>query len=157
MKRLALGSLIAAALAVPICAQDPAPAQQSQPGTVFRSGASLVALNVTVSDGKKLVPGLAQNDFSVYEDGVLQHVQFFEAHEVPIDLILLIDTSASMAVIDRLILRLAVYEFLADPDTPSRVVINEALELARTYSGEEAVGFVNGVLDSVRREIRPEP
>ena len=97
MKRLALGSLIAAALAVPICAQDPAPPQQSQPGTVFRSGASLVALNVTVSDGKKLVPGLAQNDFSVYEDGVLQHVQFFEAHEVPIDLILLIDTSASMA------------------------------------------------------------
>jgi len=62
-----------------------------------------------------------------------------------------------MAVIDRLILRLAVYEFLADPDTPSRVVINEALELARTYSGEDAVGFVNGVLDSVKKELRPEP
>jgi transcription antitermination protein NusB len=59
-----------------------------------------------------------------------------------------------MAVIDRLILRLAVYEFLADPDTPSRVVINEALELARTYSGEEAVGFVNGVLDSVKKDVR---
>jgi N utilization substance protein B len=53
-------------------------------------------------------------------------------------------------------LRLAVYEFLADPITPSRVVINEALELARTYSGEEAVPFVNGVLDSVKRELRPE-
>ena len=61
-----------------------------------------------------------------------------------------------MAVIDRLILRLAAYEFLADPDTPSRVVINEALELARTYSGEDAVGFVNGVLDSVKKELRPE-
>lgn len=61
-----------------------------------------------------------------------------------------------MAVIDRLILRLAVYEFLADRDTPSRVIINEALELARTYSGEEAVGFVNGVLDSVKKELRPE-
>jgi transcription antitermination protein NusB len=61
-----------------------------------------------------------------------------------------------MAVIDRLILRLAVYEFLADPETPSRVIINEALELARTYSGEEAVGFVNGVLDSVKKELRPE-
>ena len=61
-----------------------------------------------------------------------------------------------MAVIDRLILRLAVYEFLADPDTPSRVIINEALELARTYSGEEAVGFVNGVLDSVKKQLRPE-
>jgi transcription antitermination protein NusB len=62
-----------------------------------------------------------------------------------------------MAVIDRLVLRLAVYEFLADPDIPSRVVINEALELARTYSGEDAVGFVNGVLDSVKKELRPEP
>jgi transcription antitermination protein NusB len=61
-----------------------------------------------------------------------------------------------MAVIDRLVLRLAVYEFLADPETPSRVIINEALELARTYSGEEAVGFVNGILDSLKRELRPE-
>jgi N utilization substance protein B len=61
-----------------------------------------------------------------------------------------------MAVIDRLILRLAVYEFLADANTPPRVVINEALELARSYSGEEAVGFVNGVLDAVRKELRPE-
>lgn len=61
-----------------------------------------------------------------------------------------------MAVIDRLVLRLAIYELLADPDTPSRVVINEALELARAYSGEEAVRFVNGVLDAVRKELRPE-
>ena len=70
---------------------------QPSPGTVFRSGASLVALNVTVTDGKRLVPGLAPDDFAVYEDGVLQRVQFFESHEVPIDLILLIDTSASMS------------------------------------------------------------
>ena len=61
-----------------------------------------------------------------------------------------------MAVIDRLILRLAVYEFLAETSTPPRVIINEALELARSYSGEEAVAFVNGVLDAVRKELRPE-
>jgi N utilization substance protein B len=61
-----------------------------------------------------------------------------------------------MAVIDRLVLRLAIYELLANPDTPSRVIINEALELARAYSGEEAVRFVNGVLDAVRKELRPE-
>lgn len=58
-----------------------------------------------------------------------------------------------MAVIDRLILRLATYELLAKPDTPARVIINEALELARSYSGEEAVAFVNGVLDAVRKEL----
>ena len=61
-----------------------------------------------------------------------------------------------MAVIDRLVLRLAVFEFLAERETPSRVIINEALELARTYSGEDAVGFVNGVLDAVKKELRPE-
>ena len=58
-----------------------------------------------------------------------------------------------MAVIDRLVLRLAIYELLAERDTPARVVINEALELARTFSTEESVGFVNGVLDAVRKEL----
>lgn len=61
-----------------------------------------------------------------------------------------------MAVIDRLVLRLAVYEMLADPGTPAKVVINEAIELARTYTGDEAVAFVNGVLDSVRKELNRE-
>lgn len=61
-----------------------------------------------------------------------------------------------LTVIDRLILRLAVYEFLAHPQTPARVVINEAIELARAYSGEEAVAFVNGVLDSARKTLNRE-
>ena len=59
-----------------------------------------------------------------------------------------------MAVLDRLVLRLAVYEMLAAADTPSKVIINEALELARAYSGEEAVAFVNGILDAVRKQLR---
>jgi N utilization substance protein B len=58
-----------------------------------------------------------------------------------------------MAVLDRLVLRLAVYELLAAADTPPRVVINEAIELARAYTGEEAVAFVNGVLDAVRKDL----
>ena len=60
-----------------------------------------------------------------------------------------------MAVLDRLILRMSIYELLADSGTPPKVVINEALELARTYSGEEAVAFVNGVLDAVRKQLEP--
>jgi N utilization substance protein B len=59
-----------------------------------------------------------------------------------------------MAVIDRLVLRLGVYEMLEQAGTPSKVIINEALELARSYSGEEAVGFVNGILDAIRKELR---
>jgi len=58
-----------------------------------------------------------------------------------------------MAIVDRLILRLAVHEFLHDPDTPKKVVINEALELARTYSSDDAVKFVNGLLDGIKRRL----
>jgi N utilization substance protein B len=61
-----------------------------------------------------------------------------------------------MTVLDRLVLRLATFELLAEPDTPAKVVINEAIELARTYSGDEAVPFVNGVLDGVRKELSRE-
>jgi N utilization substance protein B len=57
-----------------------------------------------------------------------------------------------MPVVDRNILRIAVYEMLRT-DTPPAVVIDEALELARRFSGEESVHFVNGVLDAVRREL----
>ena len=67
-----------------------------------------------------------------------------------------------MAVLDRLILRMAVTELLRGrvpaegaryESTPAPVVINEALELARTFSTEEAVKFINGMLDAIRRKI----
>ena len=58
-----------------------------------------------------------------------------------------------MNVMDRLILRLGVYEFLHEPQTPAKVVINEALELGRTFSADESVRFLNGVLDAVRRTL----
>jgi N utilization substance protein B len=57
-----------------------------------------------------------------------------------------------MPVVDRNILRIAVYEMLRT-ETPPAVIIDEALELARRFSGEESVHFVNGVLDAVRREL----
>ena len=57
-----------------------------------------------------------------------------------------------MPAVDRNILRLAVYE-MTKGGTPAPVTIDEALELARKFSGEESVQFVNGVLDAVRREI----
>jgi len=59
-------------------------------------------------------------------------------------------------VIDRLVMRMAIYELLAEPGTPAKVVINEALELARTFSGEEPVPLINGVLDSVRKALSRE-
>jgi len=57
-----------------------------------------------------------------------------------------------MPAVDRNVLRLAVYEMLRT-DTPAAIVIDEALELARRFAGEESVQFVNGVLDAVRKEL----
>jgi len=56
-----------------------------------------------------------------------------------------------MPAVDRTILRLAVYE-MTDVGTPAPVVIDEALELARKFSTDESVAFINGVLDAVRRD-----
>jgi transcription antitermination protein NusB len=58
-----------------------------------------------------------------------------------------------MAAVDRNILREAVAEFLGYPQTPRAVVINEALEIARKFSTRESVQFINGVLDSVGKEL----
>jgi transcription antitermination protein NusB len=57
-----------------------------------------------------------------------------------------------LAVIDRAILRLAIHELRAT-DTPAKVVLNEAVELAKKFSGEESAPFVNGILDAVHRSL----
>lgn len=77
--------------------KQPSPATTPAPTATFRSGVDLVALNVVVTDSdKKYVTGLAPTDFAVYEDGVQQDVSFFGASGVPLDLAILLDTSASM-------------------------------------------------------------
>jgi N utilization substance protein B len=57
-----------------------------------------------------------------------------------------------IAAIDRAILRLGIHE-LRHGETPARVVINESVELAKKFSSEDASGFVNAVLDSVRKSL----
>lgn len=58
-----------------------------------------------------------------------------------------------LAIVDRNILRLAVYEFLHQPETPPIVVIDEAIELARRFGGDESWQFTNGILDAVRKKL----
>jgi Ca-activated chloride channel homolog len=105
---LAVGFLLlsldarAQALATPSDGVAPPPpaaaASADVPTTqVFRTGVDVVALNVVVTDPQqRFVSGLNATDFSVFEDGVLQEVSFFAATAVPLDLALLLDTSASM-------------------------------------------------------------
>jgi N utilization substance protein B len=62
-----------------------------------------------------------------------------------------------IAAIDRNILRIATYELMMEPHTPPSVVIDEAVEMAKRFSEAEAPGFVNGVLDAIKRAVRGEP
>ncbi len=61
-----------------------------------------------------------------------------------------------LAATDRAVLRVAVAELMARPGSPARVVLDEAIEIARRFGSAESGGFVNGVLDQVARRLRPE-
>jgi len=65
-------------------------------------------------------------------------------------------TVARMPAIDRCVLQIAAYELLDEPDVPLAVILDEAVELAKTYSTEDSGRYVNGLLSSVARQVRPE-
>ena len=60
-----------------------------------------------------------------------------------------------MAVVDRNILRLAVYELLWTAAVPPKVAINEAIEIAKKFGTKESSRFINGLLDRIHKELRP--
>ena len=60
-----------------------------------------------------------------------------------------------LAATDRAVLRAAVGELIGRPGTPARVILNEAIEIAKRFGSEESGRFVNGVLDRVARTVRP--
>ena len=62
-----------------------------------------------------------------------------------------------MAGVDRNVLRLGAFELLFSTETPPGVTLNEAIELARRFGSADSPGFVNGVLDQIRRSIAPSP
>ena len=82
-----------------------------------------------------------------------------KAHQPKIDAIIAESTEhwdlERMAVVDRNILRMAVYELLCEPSVPGKVAINEAIEIAKKFGTGESSRFINGVLDRVHRELRP--
>ena len=92
MKRPACIPVLMLVMAAAVFAQEPPSSQ------VFRSTSQIVPLNVTVTDPKsQFVHGLTASDFAVFEDGVQQEVKFFHVKDVPLDLIVLLDTSSSMS------------------------------------------------------------
>ena len=61
-----------------------------------------------------------------------------------------------MANVDKTILRLAVYEMMAFPNTAKNIVLNEAIEMAKAFSTEESGAFVNGILDKISKKMTEE-
>jgi N utilization substance protein B len=64
-------------------------------------------------------------------------------------------TLERMPIIDKLVLRIATFELIGRPETPTAVILNEAVELAKRFSTDESPRFVNGVLGALARDIRP--
>ena len=63
-------------------------------------------------------------------------------------------TLARMPVIDLIVLRIAIFELKARPDVPAAVILNEAVELAKTFSTDESGRFVNGILSTISKKVR---
>ena len=95
------------------------------------------------------VQGFAEDIFRVAQDRAVEinHLIQTHAEHWRVD---------RMAAVDRNVLRAAVAELLSFPKTPRAVVINEAIEIARKFSSPESVQFINGVLDSIGKQIDAE-
>ncbi len=99
----------------------------------------------------EFAPGFDDEGFSKHlVDGVLKKKKGIDdlikkyATEWPIE---------QITIVDRNILRLGIYELKFDPEIPSKVAINEAIEVAKTYGGESSGKFVNGVLGAIYKEM----
>jgi N utilization substance protein B len=97
-------------------------------------------------DVEREVQGFAEDIFRVAQDRSADIDKLIKAHAANwrID---------RMAAVDRNVLRAAVAEMLGYPTTPRAIVINEAIEIARKFSAPESAQFINGVLDSIGKEL----
>jgi Ca-activated chloride channel family protein len=138
--------IVMAAVALLMCCGE-VRAQTTQ-GT-FRSAVDLVSLNVIVTDNRdRFVTGLAQNDFSVFEDGIQQDVSFFAATNVPLDLAILLDTSSSMS--DKLAtVQEAAVGFASHLRSGDRVAIVSIKDSARVL--HDLDGDIAGACDAIRK------
>jgi len=91
-----------------------------------------------------------QKYFTALVDGVSKEIDVLDT-----ELAFAVDRSlASVDPVESSILRLAVYEFIHRPEVPYRVVLNEAVELAKSLGGEQGHKYVNGVLDKMGSKLR---
>lgn len=121
---------------------------ESDPATTFRAGVDIVALSVVVTDGQqKPVNGLTASNFTILEDGIPQEVSFFAASQVPLDLAILLDTSASMSDKLKTVQDAAIgfAKQLTPGDRVSVVAIKDSVKIA--YALDE---HINAALAAIR-------
>lgn len=87
---------------------------------------------------------------------MLYTVDYSEEHDIIIDHHIKNWEVHRLAIVDKLILRMALTEFLYFPDIPTKVTINEAIELAKSYSTRKSGNFVNGILDAALIQLKKE-
>jgi len=100
---------------------------------------------------QEFAPGFNDEGFAKHlVEGVIKNIKEIDdsikkyATEWPLE---------QITIIDRNILRIGVFELVYDPEIPSKVAINEAIEVAKTYGGESSGKFVNGVLGAIFKEL----
>ena len=134
----------------PALAQDQVPQSGVGPPT-FRATMEVVTLNVTVTDQEgRQVSGLTGEDFEVLEEGVRQQIQFFTAVNIPLDVVLLIDTSSSMKGKIAMV-QAAAHEFvrtLRPGDRGAVVTFNSAVRVLQGFTEDAAL--LDGAIDSAR-------
>ena len=126
---------------------------QGQPPLTFGSSIEIINLTVTVTDAQgRLVPGLDREAFSVYEDGVKQDLALFNKDRLPLSVVLLMDTSASME--DKItVARSAAKRFVATlvPEDRARVVaFNSRIDVLQDFTGDKTA--LNDGIDRLRPE-----
>ena len=139
MKRAVVAPALLFVLASGLDAQQPTPTTAEQP--VFRSAAQLVPLSITVTDkDNHFVKGLTASDFAVFEDGVPQQVQFFEASSVPLDLIIMLDISSSMSDKMDVVHEAAVgfVKTLRDVDRGAVITFADAVDVTQVFTSDRA-------------------
>jgi N utilization substance protein B len=102
-------------------------------------------------NSKEVAPGFNDEGFATHlVEGVIKNIKDIDeairkyATEWPLE---------QITIIDRNVLRLGIFELKFDPAIPSKVAINEAIEIAKTYGGESSGKFVNGVLGAIFKEL----
>jgi Ca-activated chloride channel homolog len=134
---------------VMIAGSTPGAASRPTDDSVFRGGVELVALNVIVTDpSRRFVSDLQEHDFEVLEDGVPQPIAFFARGQVPLDVVLLIDTSSSMGTLRPTVQRAArgFLKVLKPGDRGAVVGFSQRLALLQDLTGD-----VESLESAVRR------